>query len=254
MGSVKWRVFLFFVEKRGANFFNIRRIAVLPFEMPIKKRQREGFSEAIKNKVLLWADRHCCLCKRSCGVNIEVHHIIPVAKRGKNDLDNAIPLCYECHGLVEQYNKNHPRGNRYKVEELKSRREQIYEEFTKHLVPPIHYEITQSLPNGEKRKFPDVGFILEHKGSFFPVKVKIVLKIGDAGKRISGHYSGNKLWHMNPHFSVWGHFRIPEKYKDNNPLKIKVFAFIIDQYEREHPYLPFEFVYVKEGNYWYAEP
>jgi hypothetical protein len=218
------------------------------------------FQEDTKNKVLLWSDRHCCLCKKPCGVNIEVNHIISEADGGTDDLDNAIPLCYDCHGLVGHYNIKHPKGNKFKEKELKLRREQIYEEFTRHLVPPIHYEITQALPNGEKREFPDVGFTLKHNGSALPVKVKIVLKIVGIGENAnliksgSGHYSGDKLWNLNPYFIILGHFSIPKEYVNNDPLKIRISASIIDQYEREHPYLPFEYVYVKEENYWYAEP
>jgi len=177
-----------------------------------------------------------------------------------NDLDNAIPLCYNCHGLVESYNINHPKGNKFKRKELKLRREQIYEEFTRHLIPPIFYEITQVLSNEKKREFPDVGFTLKHCGNSLPVKVKTILKIVGNGKNAnlidfsSGHYSGDKLWNLNPYFTIFGHFSIPKEHVDNAPLKIRISTCIIDQYEREHFYLPFEYVYVKEGSYWYAEP
>lgn len=210
------------------------------------------FKDDIKNKVLLWSDRHCCFCKKQCGDNIEVHHIIPEAEGGGNDWDNAIPLCYDCHGIVGHYNKNHPKGNKIKEEELKLRRNQVFDEFTRHLIPLIHYKITE-----KGRDFPDVGFILQHMGNALPVKVKIILEIvkdADLIKFSSGHYSGDKLWNMNPHFSVTGHFSIPKKYENNDPLKIKISAWIIDQYKREHPYLPFEYVYVKETKCWSVEP
>lgn len=95
------------------------------------------FDEKIRNRVLLWCDRHCCLCKKACGINIEVHHIIPENQGGNSELDNAIPLCFECHSNVGNYNVQHPRGTKYKPDELKARREQIYEEYTRHLVPPF---------------------------------------------------------------------------------------------------------------------
>jgi len=45
------------------------------------------FDPALRTRVLLWCDRHCCLCKKPCGVNIEVDHIVPEAAGGTNDLN-----------------------------------------------------------------------------------------------------------------------------------------------------------------------
>lgn len=118
------------------------------------------FNEDVKMKALLWCNRHCCLCGRARGTDIEIAHIVPKNKGGTDDIDNAIPLCYDCHSEIGKYNKEHPRGNKYRPEELKARREQIYEEQTRHLVPPVSYEVTQRLPDGHKRPFPDVGFHL----------------------------------------------------------------------------------------------
>ena len=218
------------------------------------------FDEKIRNRVLLWCDRHCCLCKKACGINIEVHHIIPENQGGNSELDNAIPLCFECHSNVGNYNVQHPRGTKYKPDELKARREQIYEEYTRHLVPPLHYQITQVLPDGRsKRNFPDVGFILTHLGDSLPAKVRIKIEAiehkDSVHKFTGGHYYGEKLWHLNPRFSISGHFSIPDEIqKKAKPLKLRVSVSIVDQYEREHSYLPIEYIYVPDGNYWYLEP
>src|SRR5579864_329379 len=123
------------------------------------------FTPDTRRKVLLWCDRRCCLCKKACGVNIEVHHIDPQEQGGSDDIDNAIPLCFECHAFVQHYNDSHPRGNKYKPEELKARRDQVYEECTRHLVPPVHYEITQSLADGSSRTCPDVGLLVGNLGN-----------------------------------------------------------------------------------------
>jgi hypothetical protein len=127
-----------------------------------------AFSDDVRNKVLLWSDRHCCLCKKACGINIEVHHLVSEEQSGTDDIDNAIPLCFECHGAVQHYNPKHPIGTKYKPSELKKRREQVYEEFTRHLVPPIHYEINQSLPGGGARTFRTWGFSLRILARPFP--------------------------------------------------------------------------------------
>lgn len=217
-----------------------------------------AFDEKLRTKVLLWADRHCCLCKKACGINIEVHHLVPESKGGGDDIDNAIPLCFDCHSEVMRYNERHPRGTKYKVLELKARREQVYEEFTRHLVPPVDRQITQKIPGGGKRKFPDVGFILIHLSDSLPVKVRVVVEsvLGEKNYVFpSYHYSGKKLWNLNPRFMFSGHFNMPQDLiPEGNPLELRVKLSIIDQYQREHFHLPVGFIYVSDGDYWHAEP
>ena len=223
-----------------------------------KKGHEMPFDTSLRTKVLLWCDRHCCLCKKACGVNIEVDHILPEAEEGTSDLDNAIPLCFDCHSEAHRYNDAHPRGTKYKADELKARREQVYEEFTRHLVPPVHYGVTQGLANGARRRFPDVGFLVAHMGDSLPVRARVVVeRVLADGKRqgVGGHYSGNKLWHLNPRFSIWGHFTLPGSAEpDDGEIKVRVEVSIIDLYEREHQQLPVEFVYLREQDVWYLEP
>jgi hypothetical protein len=221
----------------------------------------KGFSDKVKIKALLWSDRHCCLCGKSCGVNIEVHHIVQPEDGGTDDLDNALPLCFDCHASVGAYSNKHPRGSKYREKELKARRDQIYEEYTRHLAPPIFFEVTQELtnsPNGPKRELPDVGFNIWHYGDSLPVRLKVFVNVLLAGKHIctpAGHYSGERLWNMNPRFGVRGHFRIPEKaVKSNEHLEVRVTAVIIDQYEREHKLLPVGYVFMRDKNAWHLEP
>lgn len=217
-----------------------------------------AFDEQVRIKAFLWSDRHCCLCKKACGVNIEAHHLAQKSKGGGDDIDNAIPLCFDCHSEVMRYNQQHPRGTKYKVEELKARREQVYEEFTRHLVPPVDSQVTQQIPGGRLRTFPDVGFILRHLGDSLPVRVRVVVEsvLGDRNVVLpSEHYSGKKLWNLNPQFMFSGHFEMSKDLiPDGRPLELRVKLSIIDQYEREHFYLPTGFIYVPERNYWYAEP
>ena len=71
------------------------------------------FCEEDKTKCLLWCSRHCCLCGKACGTNIEIAHVIPKGQDGSDDIDNAIPLCFDCHSEIGRYNKEHPRGNKY---------------------------------------------------------------------------------------------------------------------------------------------
>ncbi len=217
------------------------------------------FKDEDKIKCLLWCDRHCCLCGKACGTNIEFAHIIPKGKSKSDEIDNAIPLCFDCHSEIGRYNKEHPRGNRYRPEELKARREQIYEEYTRHLVPPIHFEISQDLPNEQKRYLPDIGFNITHLGDSLPVKVLVAIYIYLGGKLLwspkTGHYSGEHPWNMNPRFGVRGHFSVPDEVvKSTERLEIRVSAIVIDQYERKHQLLPIGWVYKKDKNSWYLEP
>jgi len=44
-------------------------------------------------------DYTCQKCKLQdkSGIKLEVHHIIPIYKGGKDELDNLITLCFDCH-------------------------------------------------------------------------------------------------------------------------------------------------------------
>src|SRR4030095_13483185 len=110
--------------------------------------RKNDFTEPDKLKALLWCDRHCCLCGKAAGVGIEVAHI----DRHKSDFDNAVPLCFDCHAAVGHYNREHPRGKKYSAQELRTRREQVYEQHTRYLVPPVQYSIQQAIPGTSQRR------------------------------------------------------------------------------------------------------
>jgi hypothetical protein len=81
------------------------------------------FSPEVKRDALVAAQRSCCICHVQCGVEIECHHIVAEAEGGLNDLENCIPLCFNCHAKVQHYNPKHPRGNKFTPEELKQHRD-----------------------------------------------------------------------------------------------------------------------------------
>jgi hypothetical protein len=221
---------------------------------------KNDFGEEDKIKCLLWCDRHCCLCGKPCGTNIEIAHIISKRKKeSTGDIDNAIPLCFDCHSEIGRYNVQHPKGNKYRADELKARREQIYEKYTRHLVPPIYYTITQDLSNNQKRDFPDIGFSIHNLGDALPVKalVNLTILLGGRviGKPVAGLYAGENLWNLNPQLAVHGHFTAPTEVEmSNDELEVKVEITIIDQYERAHRLLPVGYVYIRENNSWYFDP
>jgi hypothetical protein len=219
-------------------------------------RARQEFKPEDKLRMLLWCQRHCCLCGKPCGTNVEVAHVDAGAPA---TIDNGIPLCFDCHARIGQYSREHPRGTKYKAEELKARREQIYEEHTRHLVPPINVEITQNLPNGQARIFPNVGINVTHLGDALPVRVLIDLEIFHehtfVGKGPGGLVSGRTAWNLNPRFGIAGHFEMPrEAATGTGTLEISVSTTVVDQYDRPHALLPISFVFMRDQNSWYLHP
>ncbi len=53
-----------------------------------------AFSESVKLEVKKRANFQCCMCGK---LFVQVHHIIPQSENGSDDIDNAAPLCAECH-------------------------------------------------------------------------------------------------------------------------------------------------------------
>lgn len=58
---------------------------------------------------------------------MECHHIVQEADGGDNTLENCMPLCFDCHADVKSYNDNHPKGTKYRDEELRLHRDRWFE-------------------------------------------------------------------------------------------------------------------------------
>ena len=224
----------------------------------IKKKNIKDFKEEEKIRCLLWCDRHCCLCDKVCDIDIEFAHLPGFEK--SSDINDGIPVCSRCHILIGAYNPKHKKGTKYKEKELRQRREQIYEKYTRHLLPQVEYQITQYLLNGQKTKFPDIRFSIFHRGNFPPVRALVGTEIflGEkclkGRKNGKGHYSLDQPWHLNPGMGYQGHFQVEEAVKSRKRLRIKVYVIIIDPYERHHELLPVEWVYDREKDSWWANP
>jgi len=78
-----------------------------------------GFPKGVKDRILVAAARHCCVCHRYNGVGVEAHHIVQEADGGPNKYENAIVLCFDCHAAAGHYNSRHPRGTKFSPEELR---------------------------------------------------------------------------------------------------------------------------------------
>jgi len=219
------------------------------------------FSEEDKLKGLLWSDRHCCVCDTPCGLDIEIAHIDP---KGGEDFDNAIPVCYKHHAQIGRYNKEHPRGNKYRIIELKKRREQIYEKYTRHLVPPLLFYLTPRMgdPRHSQFRLPRVGFAIHNLGSFHPARFKVNIRVFLGSEELKPmvssrrlYYSNDIIWNLNAGHVFYGNFGIPRKCgerKEDLIIEVKVTA--IDQYDRQHELLPQCYKYVRDKHYWLPEP
>ncbi|MHB1350806.1 MAG: HNH endonuclease [Desulfobulbaceae bacterium] len=84
------------------------------------------FDANTKTSMFIKCGRLCCLCLKQCGTNIEAAHIIDESKGGSNDEDNGIPLCFDCHQEIGAYSSEHPKGNKFRPDELHARRNHIY--------------------------------------------------------------------------------------------------------------------------------
>lgn len=82
------------------------------------------FPEKDACQLLVECHRRCCICHKSCGVKIELAHIDQRADSHDDTIENAIPVCFECHAEIGLYNPRHPRGRRFSAEELRLHRGQ----------------------------------------------------------------------------------------------------------------------------------
>lgn len=217
----------------------------------------KDFRPRDKRLAMLWCARHCCWCGKFCGVNIELAHIDRDGSRG---LENAIPLCFDCHASIEHYDSGHPRGTRPTRQEKIARRDQTYAKHTSHLLAPVDYRLSQQTANS-RRTFPDIGFVISHLGGPYGIKAQIRIILAKGGRSFGcptsvGHYNGKLLWNLNPRQTVFGHFSAPTNLRPERkkPLRARVEVTLVDLYEYHHKLLPVGFVLEDSAQEWYAEP
>jgi hypothetical protein len=87
----------------------------------------ERFAQKDVGDLLTACHRRCCICHRFCGVKIETDHMVPRDEGGLSTIDNAIAVCFECHAEIHSYNDRHPRGRKFRPEELRRHKEQWLE-------------------------------------------------------------------------------------------------------------------------------
>ena len=80
----------------------------------------------VKENLLVQCGRYCCVCHKYCGTKIEIDHIIPESDGGPSTEDNGIPVCFDCHADIKHYNDKHPRGTKFRADELRRHRERLF--------------------------------------------------------------------------------------------------------------------------------
>jgi hypothetical protein len=101
-----------------------------------------GFKREDVASLLAQCHRRCCICHRFCGVKMETDHMDPKYEKGSDEIENAIPLCFECHAEVHLYNDKHGKGRKYTSEELRKHKEQWLEiclKYPQALVQPMNF-------------------------------------------------------------------------------------------------------------------
>jgi hypothetical protein len=198
-------------------------------------------------------------------MDIQVAHIEPRKENKSWEIDNAIPLCFNCHQKVFSYDPKHPLGIKYTPEELKAKRDEIYEKYTDHLVPEFGFQITQNSPPWYTRGYPSVGFILvlsrmkAPQPIGFRVLVTAFLNGRNRGTTSDRHYSGRRIWEQpqpqrDSDYMFWGNFTSPvRRVRNGQRLEFRVKVTAIDKYKREHLKTK-SWVYVPKANSWYPEP
>jgi HNH endonuclease len=83
-----------------------------------------GFNRDEVAALLVKCHRRCCICHRYCGTKIETDHIVPAAESNDHSIENAIPVCFDCHAEIHAYNPKHPRGRKFTPEELRLHKKQ----------------------------------------------------------------------------------------------------------------------------------
>lgn len=117
--------------------------------------------------------RCCCICHRFCGIKIESHHIVQEADGGANTIDNCMPLCFDCHADMLSYDDRHPKGTKYRPDELRQHRDRWFSKVSK--AEPANYtddhrDLDKGLFRRLFRLLPwngSIGFISENNFAGF---------------------------------------------------------------------------------------
>lgn len=81
-----------------------------------------GFNKSEVDRLLVDCGRLCCICHQRH--KVQVHHIKPTEDGGTDEIDNAIPLCPNCHDEVHAKYSHGRTTKAYSENELRHHRQQ----------------------------------------------------------------------------------------------------------------------------------
>ncbi|WP_438709979.1 HNH endonuclease [Aquimarina muelleri] len=126
-----------------------------------------GFNKKVVEDALISCGRHCSLCHKFCGTKIELHHIKQKKDGGEDSFENCLPLCFDCHADVMQYNPQHPKGKKYTESELKRHRNSWYKKVKNSEGSVI---TNSNYLNLDKATFERLNKLLESKNLMYFIK------------------------------------------------------------------------------------
>jgi hypothetical protein len=131
-----------------------------------------AFPKIVREEIFVKSARHCCVCHRYRGVKVEIHHILPKMKGGKDTFENAISLCFDCHADAGHYSPDHPKGSKFSTEELLKHKEEWFRLVEKHEL--------------ESSSIPNVQLTVK-QGNFEPIFIKetTIFRDKDIFKKLS---------------------------------------------------------------------
>lgn len=132
-----------------------------------------GWSEEVRNLVMVKSARYCNVCHQWKGRNVEIHHIIPQEQGGENTFENAVLLCFDCHAHAGHYNPRHPKGSKFSPQELKLHRDNWYRIVETHSIhDAVDSTVILEVTNGD------------FSGVFKPKFIKRITTYSDRQSRI----------------------------------------------------------------------
>lgn len=148
------------------------------------------FSQEVKIRAMVACGRCCVICHKFCGNNMEVHHIKAQADGGSDEFENAIPLCFDCHAEVRQYDPKHPKGIKFTEQELIQHKDNWYKkieasgavhstsEFLE-MDRKTYYSLEKYLPRDGFVTLRDIDFGVGHFWIEYFEKVEVFLSLAN---------------------------------------------------------------------------
>jgi hypothetical protein len=190
-----------------------------------------GFQQEEAEKLLSATGRRCCIC----GLlhNVQLHHIVPEKEEGRDDIDNAIPLCPNCHDNVHASHIPGRTTRSYTANELKLHRQRTIESVHRGTqwvpvnyvqekdIAPLSRPIEEEHPNGYRIIWNDrLGGFIEPT----PPSDAIALEDEVVVESISHHVDSNAIafWLEDGRF---GTIQIHKILRGSAPKRWKITSF-----------------------------